>query len=62
MSKMGCYNCVNCEWNESDRIYFCSKEKQVDEEVFDSVWLCEEDWERDEQPLCSEFKEGGGIE
>lgn len=61
MSKMGCYNCGNCLWSHEDRIYYCRKEKQLDEDVFNSVWVCAEDWERDEKPLCPEFKEGDGT-
>ena len=62
MMRMGCNNCSNFKWDEENHLYYCSKEKQIDPDVFDSVWVDEEDWDRNEHPLCSEYKECGGVE
>ena len=62
MMRMGCNNCSNFSWDKKNKIYFCSKEKQIDPDTFETMWIDEEDWDRNEKPLCPEYRECGGIE
>lgn len=57
MIRLGCANCNNCRYIEEDNVYECRKEKEIDPRIFARVWLDEEDWGRNDEPICECYKE-----
>lgn len=57
----GCINCVNCQYDEEDNIYFCAKEKELDNNTFNEVWFEENTWDNPKDKLCDAYKEPSQI-
>lgn len=60
--RLGCLNCRYFKYDTEDKLYICKKEREIDPDVFDRMWINEEDWSRDDEPVCSEYRECGGNE
>lgn len=59
MIRLGCVNCRHCKYIEEDNIYKCDKEKEIDPDIFDRVWMNDEDWGREDEPICEMYRECG---